>query len=51
MATPSPMATKIRDLPKVLSFSLTAPMAAGAAAATAMPQPMQARPVTRAAAR
>ena len=33
------MATKIIDLPKFFSFSEKAPMAAGAAAATAIPAP------------
>ena len=51
MATPSPRATKIRDLVKFLSSSLVAPMAAGAAPPTAIPVPMVARPVERAAPR
>ena len=46
----SPRATKIRLLPKVFSFSLLAAIAAGAAEATAMPPPIPARPVARAAA-
>ena len=49
-AMDSPRATKIKLLPKVLGFSLLAAMAAGAPAATAMPPPMPARPVARAAA-
>ena len=39
MATPSPKATKINDLPKFSAFSENAPIAAGAAAATAIPAP------------
>ena len=49
-AMDSPKATKIRLLPKVFSFSLLAAIAAGAAEATAMPPPIPARPVARAAA-
>ena len=48
--TPSARPTKIRDLPRTLESSLIAPRAALAALATAIPPPMQERPVTRAAA-
>lgn len=44
------MATKIIDLPKFFSFSEKAPMAAGAAAATAIPAPNAESPVDKAAA-
>ncbi len=49
-AIPSPSATKISALPKALGSSEVAPIAAGAAAATAIPPPMPAMPVDRAAA-
>ena len=49
-AMPSPSATKISALPKLLGSSVSAPMAAGAPAPTAMPAPMPAMPVDRAAA-
>ncbi len=49
MATPSPSATKINDLPKFFSFSENAPIAAGAAAATAIPAPNADKPVDKAA--
>ena len=49
-AIPSPSATKINALPKALGSSEVAPIAAGAAAATAIPPPMPAMPVDRAAA-
>ena len=48
MAIPSPSTTKMMALPKALGSSDTAPMAAGAAEATATPAPMAARPVTSA---
>ena len=48
--TPSAMATKIMDLPKMLPSSLNAPRAALAALATAIPPPTQDKPVTSAAA-
>ena len=48
-AIPSAMATKIMDLPKMLPSSLMAPSAALALDATAIPEPMPERPVTRAA--
>ena len=51
MATPSPKATKINALPKLLSFSEKAPIAAGAAAATAIPAPNAEHPVAHAAAK
>ena len=47
-AIPSPSATKISALPKALGSSEVAPIAAGGAAATAIPPP--AMPVDRAAA-
>ena len=46
-----PMATKIMDLPKREPSSLMAPKAALAEEATAIPEPMPERPVTRAAPR
>ena len=48
-AIPSAMATKIMDLPKMLPSSLIAPRAALAEDATAIPEPIPERPVTRAA--
>ena len=51
MATPSPRATKINDLPKFFSFSEKAPIAAGAAAATAIPAPNAENPVDNEAAK
>ena len=48
--TPSARPTKIRDLPRTLESSLIATRAALDALATAIPPPMQERPVTRAAA-
>ena len=49
--TPSASPTKIKDLPRTLESSLIAPSAALAALATAIPPPIQERPVTSAAAR
>ena len=49
--TPSARPTKISDLPSTLESSLIAPSAALAALATAIPPPIQERPVTSAAAR
>ena len=49
--TPSARPTKMRDLPRIELSSLIAPRAADAAAETAIPPPMQARPVESAAAR
>ena len=48
-AIPSAIATKIMDLPKMLPSSLIAPRAALAEDATAIPEPIPERPVTRAA--
>ena len=50
-AIASPSATKIRALPNTFGSSLVAPIAAGAAAAIAIPPPIPARPVTSAAER
>ena len=51
MATPSPKATKINERPKFSAFSENAPIAAGAAAATAIPAPRADIPVAKAAAK
>ena len=48
--TPSARPIKISDLPRIEESSLIAPRAAEAAADTAIPPPMQARPTERAAA-
>ena len=48
-AIPSAMATKIMDLPNKEPSSLIAPKAALAELATAIPEPMPERPVTKAA--
>ena len=50
-ATPSARPTKIKDLPRMEEFSLMAPSAEDAAAATAIPPPIQESPVTSAAAK
>ena len=50
-AIPSAMATKIMDLPNREPSSLIAPRAALAELATAIPEPIPDRPVTRAAPR
>ena len=49
--TPSASPTKINDLPKFFSFSEKAPIAAGAAAATAIPAPKAEKPVDKDAAK